>query len=433
MIERVKAFILAQDLIKYGDKVLLAVSGGMDSMVLLKVLCELNFDVVVAHMNYQLRGEESDLDEKLVSKVCEYLKIPCFVKRVRVSEDESIQLEARRLRYTWFEQLAKEEKIDKIATAHHLNDSLETALLNLVKGTGIMGAAGIPLWNGQVVRPLLGVTKQEIEKYATDEGIEWREDASNKESKYQRNLIRNEVLPLLERINPSVANTFKSTRERMIGVKQLVLEELQKLRNQFFKVEDDSITIDLQWIQKSEKDLMLLSELLKEFGVSYVQAKDIFECELSGSQFETSTHLLFLDRKKLIVKSLDQHETLEILIKSSGEYEWGNRTILVSEVKLEEVDTKFPSNVAFLDGSKINLPIQLRSWQLGDEFQPFGMKGRKKLSDFFIDEKVPVSVKKKIPIFAHANKIIWVGGIRIDDKYKVTSQTEKVLKIEIRK
>ncbi len=431
MIERVKDFIRDSDLLKTDDKLLLAVSGGVDSMVLLYLLMRLDYKVSVAHVNFQLRGNDSDLDEEIVRKTCDNLGVPFYCKRAALEMSEgSVQMEARKVRYEFFDDLIEAHGFDKIVTAHHLNDSLETVLLNLSKGTGIAGLTGIAAVNGKVVRPMLCLTRGEILDFANEHGIVWREDATNKESKYQRNLIRNEVIPRLEALNPSLITTFTSTLERLQGAQEVLESEVHKIKSKYLEP-GDPMELHLSWMDSSKKSQVLLSELLKQFGVSYSQSREIAQNTDSGKQFNTPSYRINRDRNKLLIKSQTVTSYQEVTISGLGHFRWGKISILLEVLDRDQIRLDAGTHLAHFDAKMMDFPIKVRSWQQGDLFTPLGMTGTKKISDFFIDEKVPVLSKEEIPIFEFEGVIVWVGGHRISESFKVTSATEKVLRLTL--
>lgn len=435
MVERVQIFIKKKNLIDTSEKVLVAVSGGVDSMVLVHLLKESGYSISVAHLNFQLRGEASDQDESFVLNWCESNGVTCYSKKtetksVAKKEGISTQMAARKLRYEWFEGLCKEHGYQKIAIAQHLNDSLETVLLNLTKGTGIRGLVGITPMNEKVIRPLTEMTKEEIVDYAKKHNLKWREDASNKDSKYQRNLIRNEVVPLLQRINPSLLLTFKSTNDRMTGINELMQEMLKTISDENFSTEGGG-RLNMKWFDGSAGHLVLLSELLRPYGASYSLACEVGETHQSGKTFLTFSHKILYDRDQLL---FTKNERLGIeprkISKSEKIGEWSKWKISLEEVSAEEV--VFGSNqVAYFDASKVVFPILVRSWQEGDWFIPLGMTGKKKVSDFLIDEKIPLTLKNQLPIFESEGGIMWIGGYQIDERFKLCESSDEVLKVEI--
>lgn len=436
MIDRVATFIKKRKLIQRSDKVLVAVSGGVDSMVLLHVLKELDYDISVAHMNFQLRGDASDQDETFVRDRCAHLKVSFASKKVDIESEKrenglSTQMAARKLRYDWFDELCHENGFTKIATAHHLNDSFETMLLNLVKGTGIKGLSGIPATNDKVVRPLLDNAKEDLTKYAKDEGIIWREDSSNADSKYQRNLIRNEVIPFLEKINPSLIETFKSTSDRVIGANAVVENVVDQLRKEHWNESEGELS--LTWFDGSEGHVLLLSELLRPYKVSYTLACEIGEEHSSGKIFLTSTHKVVYDRERLLFRQTESESIKPIeILEAKGTHKWGDWKIIMGLVDRDDI--QFGSErEGYFDEGQISFPLKVRSWKEGDLFIPLGMKGKKKISDFLIDQKIPLISKEGIPILESKGEIIWIGGFRLDDRFKVQNNSIRAVKIEIEK
>jgi len=433
MIERIRTFIQKKGLIDLSEKVLVAVSGGVDSMVLIHLLKELGYQVSVAHMNFNLRGEASDADESFVKEWCSANAVTCFAHKVDTKsaaarEGISIQMAARNLRYAWFEKLCEAKGVHKIATAHHINDSFETQLLNLTKGTGIKGLLGIPSQNGKVIRPLIEISKEEILMYAKINGIAWIEDASNSHLKYQRNLIRHEVIPVLQKINPSLLDTYRSTSDRMSGVNQLVVQMVQEIGNKnLVGVE----RLKMNWFDGSLGHKVILAELLRQFGVTYSLACEIGQEHMSGKVFLTNSHEILYDRDQLVFNKIDRQGIPSIEIpKAKGTYTWDNWKITVDIITKDEVEFK-NEQVAYFDRDKIDFPIRVRSSIDGDWFIPLGMRGKKKVSDFMIDEKIPLIHKKGIPIFETDGIVMWIGGYRIDDRFKIGEKCEKVLRIEL--
>jgi len=433
MIERIRTFIQKKGLIDRSEKVLVAVSGGVDSMVLIHLLKELGYQVSVAHMNFNLRGEASDADESFVKEWCSANAVTCFTHKVDTKGAAaragiSIQMAARNLRYAWFEELCEAKGFHKIATAHHLNDSFETLLLNLTKGTGIKGLLGIPTQNRKVIRPLIEGSKEDILAYAKKNRIVWIEDASNSQMKYQRNLIRHEVIPMLQKINPSLLDTYRSTRDRMSGVNQLVVQMVQEIGNKNLVGEE---RLNMTWFDGSSGHKVILAELLRQFGVTYSLACEIGQAHMSGKVFLTNSHEILFDRNQLVFNEIDSQGLSSIEIqKTEGTYTWGNWKITLEVIPREAVEIK-NEQVAYFDIEKIIFPLQIGPFKRGDWFIPLGMKGRKKVSDFMIDEKISLHRKERIPIFETSGIVMWVGGCRIDDRFKIGEGSEKVLRIEL--
>jgi len=429
MIDKVKNFIEKQELLAPEDPVLVAVSGGVDSMVLAHVLKKLDYKLSVAHMNFQLRGQDSDDDENFVAHWCGQHNVPFFTRKVHQKDQESVQLWARNERYQWFEQLREKESFTCLATAHHLDDSLETVLYNLTKGTGISGLIGIPIRNGWIVRPLMACTKAEIEVFAQAEGVFWREDSSNAEDKYLRNKLRNQVIPVLTEINPALTDTFGQTLERIRDVKEVFGRRVEEIKAQHLKAESEQFYLDLRWLETEPGAATLLFEILKPYDLPFEQVKQLINAETTGKVVQNEAYLFNKDRGGLWV--VPQTTQQEIWIDKPGNFRWQSYEVMVEEVEDEGCVITDSENTAVLDAEKVQFPICLRSWKEGDAFRPLGMKGKKKLSDFMIDAKIPLSLKNKVPIFETKGAICWVGGHQIDDRFKWTEDTKKVLRIKL--
>ena len=421
-------FILANDLVKKGEKVLLAVSGGLDSMVLARLFLDEKISFAIAHCNYGLRGNESDDDEAFVLDWADVHEVDCHVKAIEITG--SIQLEARKARYQWFGELVSEYGFDKIATAHHLNDSLETLLLNLSRGTGIKGLTGITMKHSNVIRPLLFADRKMIHDYAMQSDLDWREDSTNAKTDYDRNLIRHEVVTELLKLNPSLFQTFRSTVERLNHTSQIVDQKVKQIRKDFLTEENEGFRLELSWITDASDEL-ILAELLSDFGMNYVTAKEVFEArERSGKSFPLGNWLITVDRNMLYIDPSEVDVIERLWLTGTGEYQFGGKRVLVEQIKVEEVE--FGSeHTAYFDTDALKFPLLIRAWQQGDKLQPLGMKGEKKVSDYLIDEKVPMAEKSKVLVLESGKKIAWLIERRISDLFKITDSTASVIKISI--
>lgn len=442
MLNEFLTFINKQNLIQPSQKVLLAVSGGMDSVVMCDLFSKAKLNFAIAHCNFGLRGEESNEDEMFVKKLSIKYKVPFYVTTFQTTdfaENEKIstQMAARILRYEWFEKIRTQHQFDYIATAHHQNDVLETVLLNLTKGTGIAGLHGIRVKNGHIIRPVLFAEKESIFDYVVENQIIWREDSSNESNKYQRNLIRNEVVPLLKQINPNLENTIQQTVERITAVEDIFEQEMEMLKKQITWSDSQAIYVNYKAIQTLSQPVIKLAELLKPYNFSYQQSQDIFEAfdKEAGKMFLTPTHTLVKDRTELVItpKNL-QAFTSKTIEKNNVVVEFGDRMLNIGEFTEIEEDFVVPTakKVACLDADKIRFPLQLRKWKEGDWFCPLGMNKKKLISDFLIDQKVPLNLKKDVYLLTSNGSIVWVIGFRIDDRFKVTEKTAKICLMEVK-
>ncbi|GJM27614.1 MAG: tRNA(Ile)-lysidine synthase [Cyclobacteriaceae bacterium] len=436
LIRQTDVFITKEGLLDLGEKVLVAVSGGVDSMVLLHILQELGYNTAIAHANFQLRGEESELDEQLIRQIADSQEIPLHIRRFNTREyakDQgiSVQMAARDLRYAWFKQVMKDHGYHKVAVAHHLNDLLETLLLNITRGTGIAGLHGILPQQGAIIRPLIFTDKQNIQAYADDRDIKWREDRSNSDESYQRNLIRHQVVPILKKINPALEATTKNTVEILKSVEDEFNKAIQQYRQQMIIEEGGHIRIPKSRLRAITPPI--LKEVIGDYGFVYDQCKLLLGSTIdqTGKVFYSDTHTLNVDREEIII-SPKSKESVQAVIDcnqdsiSIGGYQWQ-----ILHYQSEQYHIKNMGNTAAFDFEKLDFPLKVRGWLPGDRFYPLGMTGQKKLSDFFIDNKVPRNLKTETLVLLSGDNIAWVVGHRIDNRYKITNKTRKVLEISV--
>ena len=442
MLDQFLTFINKHNLIQPSQKVLLAISGGMDSVVMCDLFSKAKFDFVIAHCNFGLRGEDSNEDEMFVKKLSIKYKVPFVITTFQTSEfadNEKIstQMAARILRYEWFEKVRNEHNCDYIATAHHQNDVLETVFLNLTKGTGIAGLHGIKAKKEHLIRPMLFAEKDNIFEYVVENQIIWREDSSNDSNKYQRNSIRNEVVPLLKKINPNLENTIQQTVERISAVEEIFETEMEMLRKQITWSDTQATYVNYKAIQTLSQPMIKLSEMLKLFHFTYPQCQDIFEAfdKDPGKIFLSPTHILVKDRTELVItkKNLQVFES-QVIENGVKEFLSDNINLKIGESfeKTEDFVVPNAKKMACLDANKVRFPLQIRKWKDGDWFCPLGMNKKKLISDFLIDIKVPLNLKKEVYVLTSNGSIVWVVGHRIDDRFKVTDKTEKVFLMEIK-
>lgn len=436
MVEQFLNHIQRHNLCKTNDKILLAVSGGIDSIVMTHLFVSAGFTVAVAHCNFQLRGQASNSDEAFVSLFCLDHKIPFHTKRfdtaaTAAEQRESIQVTARNLRYDFFDQLCREHGYSYVATGHHLDDNIETVLLNLTRGTGIDGLTGIPVKTKNVIRPMLFASRSQIHEYATFHRLTWREDASNATDDYSRNLIRHHVVPKLLEINPGLYHTFRNTIERLSFSRNLNREHIQKMSEQFCREIRGQLHIDKNILREIDPPEIVLWEMLKSRGFNYEQCKLIAQLDGVGKQIFSGSHSLTSDRDAFIVAPINTNsDTVQITPETVSASRHG-RSIQIRQQPLSAFQLSLHRSLAQLDVAKVKFPITWRRWQAGDSFRPFGMSSSKKISDFLIDLKVPLPDKDNVTVLESAGEIIWVVDFRIDDRYKVTQKTSEVLIIEV--
>jgi tRNA(Ile)-lysidine synthase len=433
MLEDFLEFINKNQLCKATDKVLVAVSGGKDSMALLNLFVEGQFNLAVAHYNFGLRGSASDGDENFVKAFCEKRQIPFYTtkadtKKIAKEWGVSTQMAARQLRYTWFNELLASEHFDCLATAHNFDDKIETLYLNLTKGTGPKGLKSIPLKKDKIIRPLMFAEVSDILAYLAENKIAWREDVSNQTVDYQRNKIRHQVIPILKDINPGLANTTKINFNRINELNAIFDEKLERFRQSIDFGEIIKIPF-AKW-QNTPGFALLLEEFLKPYGFNYQEVADLLHVTSAGKKIENTTHQIVTGRNDwFLEKKLESTEEIIFQFKEPGLYEIGTHSIVLKLI------TDFPSIMdirksehAFFDFDTIKWPLTLRNWKHGDKFQPFGMEGKKMVSDFLIDSKIDLPQKNIQKVLCDSQDILWLVGLRTDDRFKLHSATTKILK-----
>ena len=438
MLKRFIQFVNEKGLFDQNQKVLLAVSGGIDSMVLLHLFEKSGFDYGIAHCNFQLRGEESELDEEFVKKQVLIHGVPAFFETFDTEEHSklegiSIEMAARELRYEFFEKIRAENNFVLIATAHHLDDLIETFFLNLSRKTGIKGLTGIKEKTGKIIRPMLFADRKEIESFAKTNYIEFREDSSNNEVVYQRNFLRHNILPLFSELNPSFKKNLLASIENLKDAEQVYSGYLNSEKAIVISKNGDDKLIDIDLLNKTLFPKILLHEILSEYNFNASVVDEVFNSLYaeSGKQFFSKTHLVVKDREKLFVSRLeDKKEKIYYIEKGDIEL-FEPYNIVLETLPAQNFEIIKDPKVACIDLGEIEFPLLMRRWKQGDYFQPFGMNGIKKVSDFFIDQKIPLHEKENIWLLCSGKKIIWIMGYRLDNRFKITPQTKSVLKIEI--
>ena len=419
---------------------LLAVSGGVDSMVMSHLFHRCGIQAGIAHCNFRLRGKESDDDEAFVKQWANRQGMPFFArgfdtKRHAAAQGVSTQMAARTLRYNWFNELLDTQGYDKIAVAHHADDNVETVLLNLVRGTGLKGVCGIAPVNNRLVRPLLFATREQISHYAAENDIACREDRSNVSDDYARNYIRHHVTPALKTLNPSLAGTFRHNSEYLTQACCLLAEMVKKNKAAWCVHRHDEWHIDLKALQQTAAPGFWLFELLQDFAFNSAQIADIARAleEQPGKRFFSATHELVKDRDRLIIcrKSRPENEPNRHFDIRQTDTHLTHPVDLTLEQQQYHHALPLPQDkhIACLDAGKLRFPLTLRPWQQGDAFIPLGMKGKQKLSDFFVNHKMPLPHKRQQWVILSGEDIVWLVGQRLDDRYKVTPHTKNIVQI----
>ncbi len=432
-------FIERHGLFSRDNKILAAVSGGMDSVLMAHLLKAAGFSFGIAHCNFQLRGDESLRDQEFCNHLAEKLRVPFHTTnfdttKFAADEKVSVQMAARQLRYQWFEEVRQQSGYDVIALAHHQNDAIETILLNLTRGTGIAGIHGILPKNNLLVRPLLFLSRDDISAIIEQSRLAYVEDSSNASTKYARNKIRLEVVPKLKELNPALEETFEKNLQRFRELEVLLETQVGQLKTRLFEVHGREVHILLEEIKKLVPQRLLLFKLLQEYGVNETTVDDLIAAldKHAGRIFETSGYKMVVDRGKLIISSIRRSLFVEKQININ------DREIIFDNYRLSILHDDSPLIVkdnpmaVSIDSDLLIYPLTIRPWQQGDGFHPLGMKGSKKVSDFFAGEKIPVHKKEEIPLLVNGNgDIAWIGGYRPDERYKVSEKTKKVTIFEL--
>ncbi len=436
MLERFKDFIAEHALFEPKDRVLLAVSGGIDSMVMVHLFIEAGFDFGVAHCNFQLRGKDSDGDQSFIEDYCHKRRIPFFTEKFlpkNYAEEQgiSVQMAARDLRYAWFTKTLHQENYHWLATAHHLNDNIETVMFRWVNGGGLDQLTGIPIKNERVVRPLLFATRTEIDKYASEYKVKWREDSSNGSDDYSRNFIRHEVIPRLREINPSLEKTFSDAIEKLKGAHELMGRALEQLKDSITKKEGNQFFIDINLLLLLKNPTFVCYEWLRPLGFDWDRCEQLMASlpGQPGKKFLSPTHEAVVDREFVIVSPLGEWSGEVLIEEGQDKAALGPWIFAIRKTPVRKVAGD--NHQASLDISTLRFPLLWRKWKSGDGFFPLGMKHRKKVSDLLIDDKVSVTDKANVTILESQGEIVWVVGHRIDDRYKITDQTKSVLEITL--
>lgn len=435
--EQFKDYIEEQHLFHPKDKLLLAVSGGVDSVVLCKLCKEGGYEFAIAHCNFQLRGDDSMRDEKFVEALAKkynavFHAITFDTTAIAKTQKKSIEETARDLRYAWFEELRVKNNCHFIVTAHHANDSIETVLMNFFRGTGIKGLHGILPKQGKIVRPLLFAKKETLNAFAAENKLDFVTDCTNEQNDFTRNYFRNELIPAVKKVFPSVEENMLGNIERFTGAEQLYRQAIELHKKKLLEVKGNEVHIPVLKLQQTTPLSTVLFEIIKAYNFTAHQTNEVaalLQSE-SGKYVQSATHRIIRNRKWLIISPNKTEEAANILIDRD------DKTVLYAGgiLRIEEhsiFDIDHSPLTAQLDASAIKFPLLLRKWKTGDYFYPLGMMKKKKLSRFFIDQKLSVTDKEKVWVLESDKKIIWVIGMRIDDRVKITNKTTTVLQLSV--
>lgn len=444
MLNSFNTYIKKEKLFSKTDKILLTVSGGIDSIVLCELFHQAGLKFGIAHCNFQLRGDESDTDELFVEELAEKYEVQfhsvsfdtsAYAKKNKLS----IQVAARQLRYQWFEEIRTQFDYKYIATAHHQDDSIETFFINLIRGTGISGLHGILPKQNNIIRPLLFTSKDQIEVFAKKNKLEHREDSSNASDKYLRNKIRHQLIPLLKELNPNISQTIAEDIQRLSDTEKVYKKEITNVSSKIIKEDKNGIRISIIELKKLNPIEPYLFEFLYPLGFNSATVDEIIESLTgqSGKQFYSATHRLIKDRDFLILESSSKYQ-VSGQKKSNHKIKKSQKSLVIDEIKLNfksisktaHYNLQTTNESVNIDLDKIKFPLEIRKWEKGDTFYPLGMKGKKKLSDFFIDKKLSIFEKENTWLLTSNNKVVWVIGLRLDDRFKVTDKTKKIYFVE---
>ncbi|MCF8308539.1 MAG: tRNA lysidine(34) synthetase TilS [Bacteroidales bacterium] len=439
MIHRFQQFVKKENLLTEKGITLLAVSGGMDSVVLTDLFFQSGYPAAIAHCNFQLRGSESEGDREFVRNLAESYGLPFYTKNFDTQEYASkqgisIQMAARELRYSWFTELLKDPTLEGVATGHHLDDEIETFFINLMRGSGIRGFHGILPHSGKWIHPLLFAGRNDIKTYVEKNQLAYREDSSNRTVKFQRNKIRHQLLPALEKIHPGYRETFEENFERIRQTEEIFKQKVREEEQKIVSKSGEEIYLAIDKLKLLQPLTVYLYEFLAPYNFHYRQIKKIVAAlnAIPGKKFYSKTHSLLKDREKLILSPIHTRDDRHFFIRQEDEVIYEPLTMrMTRQPYTPGIVIPRKENIAMLDCDKLEFPLMLRKWERGDRFCPLGMQQMKKLSDYFVDNKFSLMEKEQVWLLQSGNDIVWVINNRIDERYKVTDQTKEIYYIEV--
>jgi tRNA(Ile)-lysidine synthase len=462
LLQRFQQYISDNHLFSPKDRLLLAVSGGIDSVVLCELCKQAGYSFVIAHCNFKLRAEESERDAAFVQQLAQSYNVPLLIKEFDTQgyaerNKLSIQEAARELRYGWFNELLHRETAnpDKpgqavkremedahcplptahcLLTAHHLDDNIETMLMHFFRGTGMHGLRGMLPKQGQIVRPLLFARKQELKQFATENKLSWVEDSSNALDKYSRNYFRNQLIPLVQKIYPEAENNLAGNLRRFADMELLYEQAVELHKKKLLEYKGGEVHIPVLKLQQSQPLHAIVYEIIKAFGFSAAQVEEVIKLlgSESGRYVQSATHRIIKNRRWLIIAPAQSEQAQTLVIdKDEDQIVFENGSLHFEQLNSKNVQLVNDAAIALIDLETIQFPLLLRKWKKGDYFYPLGLKKKKKLARFFIDQKLSLTDKEKVWVLESNKKILWAVGLRIDDRFKITGATKKVLRIQL--
>jgi tRNA(Ile)-lysidine synthase len=461
LLQRFQQYISYNHLFTKNDTLLLAVSGGVDSVVLCELCKQAGYQFIIAHCNFKLREAESERDAAFVQQLANNYRVPFLKKEfdtAAYAEENklSIQEAARELRYEWFAALLKSEVGSMnlepetwnlqpatgnrqpatgnwLLTAHHLDDNIETMLMHFFRGTGIHGLRGMLPKQGHIVRPLLFARKQELKQFATDNTLSWVEDSSNALDKYSRNYFRHQLIPLVQQIYPEAENNLAANLRRFSEMEVLYEQALETHKKRLLEYKGNEVHIPILKLQKSEPLHSIVFEIIKDFGFSPAQVEEVIRLlgSESGRYVQSATHRIIKNRRWLIIAAAQSEQAQNLVIDADeNKIVFENGALVLEQLKNNNVQLVNDAAIAFIDRGTVQFPLLLRKWKKGDYFYPLGLKKKKKLARFFIDQKLSMTDKEKVWVLESNKKILWVVGLRIDDRFKITESTKHIIRIQ---
>lgn len=440
MIERIARNMKGNCTTQASDKILVALSGGADSVALLHTLKETGYHCVAAHCNFHLRRDESDRDEAFVRQLCQTWDIQLHVTHFNTTETAaslgiSIEMAARQLRYEWFENLIDTLQLNLLATGHHADDSAETFFLNLLRGTGIKGLAGIKWRTGYIIRPLLSESRINIEEYCNANGLDYVTDSTNEEQHYLRNKIRHTIMPIFKQMNPSFLETMQHNMERMKEVGEIMAEKIEDFKHEALASEEETTLISKDILTQAKQPHLILFEILNPYGFSSTAIHDILYCISNnkiGRHFFTTNFRLIIDRHNLVLlkRNKEEEHSMYYIEKDQTNTEFPLKLTIKSYVRPDNFEIIKDKRLLLVDADKIEFPLTIRKWNHGDSFKPLGLNGFKKISDYLTDIKMRRDQKENLWILLSGTDICWIIGSRPDDRFKITNKTKNIVEIE---